>query len=269
MATTHKSQQQIFEEVVDRLHDTSPINDTSPGSVATAFVNVISEQLRDYYYQLELMTAMGFVSTSRGKYLDQIGKLLNCTRTSGESDDSYRYRITNQVYVVEGANYTAIRLNLLTAPGINDIVSRRFVRGPGSFDCYIITNDARPADDVMARAQRIIDDTQAYGVDGRAVRPRLLSTQLRVRVILADSTSTMEAQNIRENVRQNVNRRVRNLSMGTPLYMNDVLQAVRSTHRKILDATTVHVHVNDEPQFARSISAKWNEKIELDQLDLS
>lgn len=269
MPIYHKSQQEIFEEIVDRLHDTSSINDTSPGSVATAFVNVMSEQMRDYYHQLELMSAMGFVSTSRGKYLDQVGKLLNCSRRRGEGDDSFRYRITHQVYVVESANYTALRLNLLSVPGIRDIVSKKFSRGPGSFDFYILTDEDRPSDDVMRRAQQVINDTQAHGVDGRAIRPRLLSTELKVRVVLADKTSSMEAQNIRDNIRQNVRRQIRNLDMGNTLYMNDVLQTVRGTHRKVLDATIAQVRVDGDARFTRSLSAKWNETIELAQLDLS
>ena len=126
-----KSKDEMLEAVLTRLRTEGGITETSPGSIARMFAEVMIEEFSPFYDELDLITKMGFISTSTGGYLDLIGELLNCTRDGDESDDNYRARISNQVSVEQSANLIAIRLKTLRIDGVADAQFKRFTRGTG------------------------------------------------------------------------------------------------------------------------------------------
>jgi uncharacterized phage protein gp47/JayE len=76
-----------------------------------------------------------------------------------ESDENYRYRIVNSALAAEAANETAIRLAVLSASGVADVLIVKHYRGIGTFGAIIksITPSASTAlvDDVTVRVQAI------------------------------------------------------------------------------------------------------------------
>ena len=111
-----KTYDELMKEALDLLPANTPITNLSPGAVARSLLEVINRQIAVFYKTIDLNLAMSFLSSAKGKYLDLIGALLDCSRQDGEDDNNYRYRISQQVYVAAGCNETALRLKLLSEP---------------------------------------------------------------------------------------------------------------------------------------------------------
>jgi uncharacterized phage protein gp47/JayE len=75
-----KRRAEILREALWRLEKDTPITSTSPGSVARAFTEAISEQLGDMYDALEYNLAQSVISTATGRSLDLLGELYGIRR---------------------------------------------------------------------------------------------------------------------------------------------------------------------------------------------
>lgn len=75
-----KRRAEILREALWRLEKDTPITATSPGSVARAFTEAISEQLGDMYDALEYNLAQSVISTAAGRSLDLLGELYGLRR---------------------------------------------------------------------------------------------------------------------------------------------------------------------------------------------
>ena len=113
-----------FEELKDEatVDLTSVGFSTSPGSIAKLFLNIVNKNIANLYNTLTVNHLRAFVTTSDGEALDAIGVLLHCTRLKDETDDNYRYRITQQCLTLATSNETAVRLTALTVEGVEDVI---------------------------------------------------------------------------------------------------------------------------------------------------
>lgn len=75
-----KRRADILRDALWQLERQTPIKAVSPGSVARAFTEAISEQLGDMYDALEFNLAQSVLSTASGSALDMIGRMYGMTR---------------------------------------------------------------------------------------------------------------------------------------------------------------------------------------------
>ncbi len=75
-----KTRAEILQEALYRLQSQTPITAISPGSIARAFTESITEQLGDMYDALEYNLAQSVLSTATGRSLDLLGQLYNVKR---------------------------------------------------------------------------------------------------------------------------------------------------------------------------------------------
>lgn len=75
-----KRRADILRDALWQLERQTPIKAVSPGSVARAFTEAISEQLGDMYDALEFNLAQSVLTTSSGSALDMIGRMYGMTR---------------------------------------------------------------------------------------------------------------------------------------------------------------------------------------------
>lgn len=264
-----KSKEEIMNDLLYRLEQQTPINNVDPGSIARTFLEILSEEFFSFYNQLEVATAMAFVSTSNGAYLDMIGKLLDCTRNSGESDENYRARITNQVYVVAGANLTAIRLAALQVEGVTDIMFREYSHGAGSFTLYVISDDPELDQSILNRVQEAIDEKKAYGIYAEVKTPVLIPVELKVRLVFSDGASVAERESIRQNVARNLRTYINLIQIGSSFVLNEAIQRIMETSEKIKDVDIYSMKVNNTSRFVSNANLKWEERFILDVLDIT
>lgn len=75
-----KRRADILRDALWQLEKQTPIKAVSPGSVARAFTEAISEQLGDMYDALEFNLAQSVLTTSSGSALDMIGRMYGMNR---------------------------------------------------------------------------------------------------------------------------------------------------------------------------------------------
>lgn len=264
-----KSREEILNDLDYRVRTLTDITNTDPGSVARTFLEVLTEEFYEFYTELDLAVTMGFVSTAAGRYLDLIGALLDCERELDETDENYRSRIVNQVYVVAGANLTAIRLKALSVEGVNDVIFKEYSHGTGSFSCYVITDDVQTSNSVLSAVQSAIDDTKAYGIYAEVKSPVLIPVELMVRLVFSSDAGTAEKTTIRQSVMNAVRTYIDNLGMGETIIINEIIQVIMDVSTKIRDLDIYGMTVNGISQYVANTSCKWEERFILDVLDIT
>src|SRR5687768_13716587 len=75
-----KNKNEILREALRKLETTTPITATSPGSIARAFTEAITNEIGDYYDALDFQVAQSVISSASGRALDLIGDLYNVKR---------------------------------------------------------------------------------------------------------------------------------------------------------------------------------------------
>lgn len=264
-----KSQEQILNDLEYRMRTMTDFNDTEPGSIARTFLEILTDEFYEFYTELELTTTMGFVSTASGRYLDMIGALLGCTRELAELDANYRTRITNQVYVVAGANLTAIRLKALAVEGVNDILFKEYAHGAGSFSCYVITNNPKENRRIMKAVETAVNDTKAYGVYAEVKTPVLIPVELMVRLIFSSDTGSAEKATIRQGAIRETRNYIDRLTLGETLVVNELIQRIMDISSKIKDMDIYGMKTNGIGRYVTNTSCKWDERFVLDTLDIT
>lgn len=97
-----KTYSDLMADAIKQLTENTSITNVSIGSVARSLLEIINDELSTYYETLELNTAMGFLSSSEGYFLDLIGELLNTSRLSEEFASSASTDNNVKFYVLAG-----------------------------------------------------------------------------------------------------------------------------------------------------------------------
>ena len=155
-----------------------------------------------------------------------------------ETDTNYRFRIANGVLSAERANETSIRLAVLLVPGVSSIVMRRFARGIGSFETLIQTVVPNTPSNVIDACQEAIARTQAHGIDGIAVAPRLTGFSMQVKITWRNDITAAEKEDVKTAVQENIADYINNLAIGEVFILNELIERVMSTSEKILNIGT-------------------------------
>jgi len=118
-AKMQKSKEDILNRAVKQLERNTELSDLSPGSVARALLEVISEEMADVYAALDFNYAQGLLSKARGNGLDCLGGLLGIERTRGAnytidkaSCSFYFYLNTSPVHTAGSPNTTVSGIGL-------------------------------------------------------------------------------------------------------------------------------------------------------------
>lgn len=263
-----KSKQDMLETILGEMVMKQGITEISPGGVARTFAEILVEEFYQFYDELDSMLLMNFVSTAVGRYLDLIGELLDCTRNQGESDADYRYRITQQVYVVQGANLTAIRVKVLQLDGVADVQFKRFTNGAGSFTCYVIPEVYPLTSDVLRKVEAVVNEVAGYGIYGEVKASMSIPVDMNLEIFFRTETTTAERQSIRQQISSAVEGYVRELRMGDAIIINEIIQRVMDVSTKILDMQIQQVVVSDVNQYIRNIYPKADEQFTLRRISV-
>lgn len=264
-----KTKSEMLENVLTSLVAKKAVTDTSPGSVARMFAETLIEEFYQFYEQLDAMMLMSFVSTARGTYLDLIGQLLACTRNTGETDEDYRYRVVNQVYVVQGANLTSLRIKILQVSGVADVQFKRFTNGAGSFTCYVIPESYPISNDLINKVQAEVDTTAAYGIYGEVKVSTVIPVDMDMNLIFTNQTTNAERQTVRQQVAAAIQKYVKGLQMGEAIIINEIIQQSMDISSKILDMQIVSLTVNEVNQYVKNIYPKTQEQYFLRRISVT
>jgi hypothetical protein len=218
----------MLESAMNRLSNNTAITDFSAGSIARALLEVYYDDMEILHEKLVLSTAMSFLSSAKGPYLDEIGKLFNCDREANESDKNYSYRISKQTENLAKANEIAVRLACLSVEGVNDINIKKFIRGTGTFDVYLITDNPSTPNSILDNVQEKIKETQAVGVNGQVVKPKLVDIDMYIRYIFYNDIDISTKKEIKFKAEKEIREHIINKNLEPVLIINKIIDLLMS-----------------------------------------
>lgn len=264
----NKLYEDILKDLLKRLEEKTGINELNPGAVARSLMEILSERFGDMYFEILNLKFSAFLSTASNQYLDLIGELVSCVRKEDESDDDYRARIAKQVFVIAGANKTAVRLAALEVEGVIDAKFKEYTHGAGSFTLHIITDDMERINEILSQVEEKVDKVKAGGVYAEIATPLLIPVSIKVRVMYRSSASTEEKEVIKAHIIQDAKKYMGNLKPGDTLLYADLLRTLKATSPKISDVILQGITVKDMPRFIGNISARWDERLYLQNINV-
>lgn len=265
----YTDQSSRMDRMMNRLAANTDITDFSPGTIARAYIEIMNEEIEECYSTLDRYLSMAYLSEASGRFLDLLGRIVNCTRYSGETDDNFRYRISQQVYTAAGANETSIRIKALAVAGVNDVYIHKYAYGIGSFAIYVISEDPNTPDSVIDAVQDVIDQEQGCGILGIATKPKLLTLDLGVKLYMRTSTSQTEADSSIYTAKTIVKRLIDNMPMGETFSVGKVLSGVVSNNDNIVNAEATEIKINNKATFFQTYTPNWDERIILRNLTVA
>lgn len=182
--------------------------------------------------------------------------------SSFESDDAYRFRISQSLQSRNGATEIAIRQALLKVPGVRDALVQSGVRGNGSVDIVVVPIDRTASADLLSAAQVAVADTVAAGVSWRVFPPKTRKIDLRVQLKLIGGTTVDQvAATVESAVRTYIdNLRVNDGNGGSDMIYNELVSRVQDADPNILDSI-IDISVDGVPSLQTNVSTSAGERL--------
>ena len=235
----------------------------SPGTIARLFLSIINKNVSTLYRVLTVNHLRAFLSTSDGAALDAIGLLLQCKRKNSESDDDYRYRISQQCLTLATSNETAIRLAALTTDGVYDVKLKPFAMGTGTFTVIIILESNVDSDIVLKNVTNNINETVGYGIRFKVVTPTLTYVKFKYKLYLKDNVSDADAQTIRYDVQTALSDYINTLGVGEDIIIDKLTQIIMNVSDNIISNQCVDFYINNQKALYVNQSCRWFERFAL------
>lgn len=103
----------LVKKSLQHLVTRSNITNQTVGGIARSLIEVINLNLSEYYDILDINTAMGFVSTAEGYFLDLIGDLFSMKRLTPTKATTSAGDTTQIIYVASGTLHSRIPTDII------------------------------------------------------------------------------------------------------------------------------------------------------------
>lgn len=253
---------QIVAEMKSWLERETSITNFSNGSVTNSFLIAVAKQIVKQYSMLEVYNNAGNISLSSGSYLDLIGEFFGCTRGYNESDTNYRYRIVHMIQIVASSNEESIKMRCMAIEGVKDIIVKKFARGIGTFNIYILTNSPTTPASILTEAQNIINEYQAEGVNGLALSPAPIAVEMKIRVVSKNGITSYLTSSINNGVSDYFD----SLKMGDSVAITDINRRIYLSNSDVINFEFLEFKVNGRPTRPSDIKAVDGERLYLRSL---
>lgn len=232
----------------------------SPGAVAKLFMNIVNKHIANLYDTLTVNHIRAFVTTADGDALDAIGVLLQCFRITNETDDNFRYRITQQCLTLAKANETSIRLTALLVDGVKNVVLKPYAMGAGSFSIIVLTDEDVTSSDILDNVKRAVQKVHGYGIRFNVVSPTLNYVSIKHRVFFKDDVSTNDRQEIKYKVQAVLTEYFSNLDVGEMINVDRITQLIMNVSPSIVQEVNDGLWINGEKSLYVNQQSRWFER---------
>lgn len=270
----NKSKEKIFNTAFNKLTSKTDITNLTPGGLARSILDIFTDEFDIAYDKLTTAMVTGLISKTPGPYLDEVGKLVDCERRPNESHENYRYRITKQNENLATANRTALRLACLSVDGVEDIEFKDYLRGIGTFDVYVITEDPEPSPGILQKVQEQINKVEAEGNDGAVLSPRIIPIDMNISLIFYENTTSEEKRDIRQEVTYRIEKYINNQKMGGEIIIKQLITEIMNSdnqynNNKLKNAQINSIYINNELIYIKDMDFYWDERPVIKNLVIS
>jgi uncharacterized phage protein gp47/JayE len=169
------------------------------------------------------------------------------TGTDIESDEEFRSRIRSRVRTAEGANEAAIRLAILSAPGVSDVRLVPYKRGAGSFDALLIPVGNRITLEALQVASQNVAQVAAFGIHWRLREPKYVRISMVISLSYAGIMPGEQAA-VRNAVERIILRHLGQIRIGGELILNQLGSDILELEPRVKDYTIESLCINGRPQ---------------------
>lgn len=161
-----------------------------------------------------------------------------------ESDENYRFKIQQQSLAGEAANFTSIRLALLSVAGIADVVRIKFARGIGTADWLVKAVTPEVPQRLLDLAQQAINSKQAEGMDNKAIAPVTIGLQLFFSLTYRERLEDKIKDLIKIKIKKELIDYVNNLAIGQSLIQDQLVKIILKSDDRILSMGSPNSAIN-------------------------
>lgn len=169
------------------------------------------------------------------------------TASDPETDREFRFRISQYVTSSAGANEAAVRLAVLSAPGVADMIRQPHHAGAGSFRVIVIPTTNRVPVESLARIRSAIQGTAAFGVFFEVEEPRYIPVSVSVRTVPVRGFSAVPPAD-RDAAELAILRYLGNIRPGESLVINQLRAAILNSSPRISDLVIQSLEINRAPR---------------------
>lgn len=163
-------------------------------------------------------------------YLNNTLKITNIaqitTGSSLESDANFRFRIVNRILEAEAANETAIRLAILSSPGVADVVLIPQYRGIGTFGAIIQSTTPTVSQTLLDRVTANVLKVQGYGSIAYIRAPFETGITLKTSIHYRRRLTNEEYASIESQIINTIETYVNNLNIGEELIIGTLVNSI-------------------------------------------
>lgn len=150
-----------------------------------------------------------------------------------ESDENFRFRISNRVLEAEAANETSIRLSCLATPGVADVLIIPRYRGIGTFGVVIESITPSASQTLIDSVSYRVDQVKAMGEIAYVRGPRELGLVVRTSVEYQSRLTDEEFDQIEQELDNVIRTAIGELGLGDDFSVNRVVSRMFAVSDKI------------------------------------
>lgn len=160
-------------------------------------------------------------------YADSANKTLIVTNTNPisngrnfESDSNFRFRIVNRALEAEAGNATAIRLAILSTPGIADVLLLRHYRGIGTWGAILKSVTPTVSQELIDNVTSNVFSATSFGHMSFIRKPKETGVTMRLTVHYSDRLDDDALQETEDSLEEAITDHINNLDLGEELLVN-------------------------------------------------
>jgi len=167
-----------------------------------------------------------------------------------EPDELFRVRIQNFAQSSQGSNETAVRLAVLQAPGVANVLLTPNVAGSGSFQVLVIPEGNRVSTNTLLEVSSAMRAAAAYGITVLVTEPEYLPFSITIKLSYQGTDAGFAS--VQELVEAEVRDYFANLNPGDPLIINRLRQLVLGADQSIEDLKILELCIDGRPQLVQN-----------------
>lgn len=149
-----------------------------------------------------------------------------------ESDENYRFRLSNKVVSAVSGNSSSIRQAVLSVPGVVDMSLVPRTHGNGTFTIFPKSSEPILSDGLMLAVKNSVEATMAGGSLSYVEAPTYLAVAFNLELRFLPG---VDRNAIFSNARLAIMDYVNNLDLGGEIVINEIIQRIMSLDDKIMD----------------------------------
>ena len=232
-----KTKAELRTEMLAILAKKTGINVTQDGSIVIAIVDALIEELYNLYVELEMAKQQAYLSTSSGRFTEEIAALLNIQRRPGETDDDLKIRTVNATRTHATGNRVAIESAIKAVPGVATFDFRPYGQGTGSFTVFVYPEQGFNQTRLLDAVNAALVDVVAEGIRYDVRVPREKRIDMSLALHFSEGLTVMQKQAVRSDVSSTVSNYINSLQKGSVLYINELTRYILSVDDHIKDVS--------------------------------